>query len=374
MKIIVPIKSLISDDSFILNDIQFISNWEVQDYINSLSLINNNPTNMNTVIPDITGFNLDWFNGNMLAICKVNNMTEDDIFGLSHDQTISLISNICEKVNRTLDIIRVYQCNVAKQDMLPSFPGIIQGGFSSILIINENNEYIPLVCRINNLMFVEGVGLYLDDASSYSEDPLCKILYSEEDHYTFNLIRQAVKRLNEAMYIPDSNSRFVYLMTTLEVISSPEYIGFSEVRKIISALICSNRDEYLNTTHRLRDLSMIHRTAVVHNGKDIFDSSLEEMNKNLLFLQGIIVKSVYKIINSNAKTHEDFLAFIEEKKDLLGVQENEKIDEQALISELRNFYSGTEIFEVKYDDYFLLLENLKKNYLKKLHGNILKIN
>ncbi|MFC9539075.1 hypothetical protein ACFTQ7_04245 [Lysinibacillus sp. NPDC056959] len=133
----------------------------------------------------------------------------------SHEQMIVFAHNITEKINRTLDLIRIMQCNITEQEKLPSYPGICLDGFSSILLVNEKDEYIPFVYRMQKLSSVEGLGLYLEDVSDYDENPLYSVLYSNKPSYVSNTIRQAVKRLNEAMYIPDPNSQFVYLMSTL---------------------------------------------------------------------------------------------------------------------------------------------------------------
>ncbi|HDR4407856.1 TPA: hypothetical protein QCP93_001255 [Bacillus cereus] len=372
MKVVVPIKKLVSDEDFTLNNVEFIANGNIEEYLRELKVRGDYPLTRNTMLPSLVGFDFDWYYGGMLAIYEIPIMEEQEIF-LSHERLITFIRNITEKVNRTLDLIRVFLCNVTDQEKLPSYPGICSEGFSSILLVNNNNEYIPFVCKIHTLSVVEGLGLYLDDTSSYTEDPLYNILYGDVDTcYVFDIIRQAVKRLNQSMYIPDPNSRFVYLMSTLEVICSPEYIGFSEVRKIIAAIICSDKDLYLKFGDKLRELSEIHRTNVVHNGKDIFEEQFENMNKNLLLLQSIIVKCIYGLIKSGAKNEEEFFDFIEMKKSKLDVQPNQKLNKAELIHNILESYNG-QVIELENDVWVKVLNNLNKSFLKEIMEGKVKI-
>ncbi|WP_050399391.1 hypothetical protein [Bacillus mycoides] len=372
MKVVVPIKKLVSDEDFTLNNVEFIANDNIEEYLRGLKVRGDYPLTRNTMLPSLVGFDFDWYYGGMLAIYEIPIMDEQEIF-LSHERLITFIRNITEKVNRTLDLIRVFLCNVTDQEKLPSYPGICNEGFSSILLVNNNNEYIPFVCKIHTLSVVEGLGLYLDDTSSYTEDPLYNILYGDVGTcYVFDIIRQAVKRLNQSMYIPDPNSRFVYLMSTLEVICSPEYIGFSEVRKIIAAIICSDKDLYLKFGDKLRELSEIHRTNVVHNGKDIFEEQFENMNKNLLLLQSIIVKCIYGLIKSGAKSEEEFFDFIEMKKSKLDVQPNQKLNKAELIHNILESYNG-QVIELENDVWVKVLNNLNKSFLKEIMEGKVKI-
>ncbi|EJV43862.1 hypothetical protein IEK_05201 [Bacillus toyonensis] len=372
MKVVVPIKKIVSDEDFTLNNVEFIANDNIEEYLRGLKVRGDYPLTRNTMLPSLVGFDFDWYYGGMLAIYEIPITDEQEIF-LSHERLITFIRNITEKVNRTLDLIRVFLCNVTDQEKLPSYPGICSEGFSSILLVNNNNEYIPFVCKIHTLSVVEGLGLYLDDTSSYTEDPLYNILYGDVGTcYVFDIIRQAVKRLNQSMYIPDPNSRFVYLMSTLEVICSPEYIGFSEVRKIIAAIICSDKDLYLKFGDKLRELSEIHRTNVVHNGKDIFEEQFENMNKNLLLLQSIIVKCIYGLIKSGAKSEEEFFDFIEMKKSKLDVQPNQKLNKAELIHNILESYNG-QVIELENDVWVKVLNNLNKSFLKEIMEGKVKI-
>ncbi|MEH7249762.1 hypothetical protein V7114_23630, partial [Neobacillus niacini] len=183
--------------------------------------------------------------------------------------------------------------------------------------------------------------------------------------YVSTIIKQVVKRLNEAMYIPDPNSQFVYLMSTLEVICSPEYIGFSEVRQKIAAIVCSNKSSYLKMGDQLRELSEIYRTDVIHNGKDIFKEQFENMSRKLLFLQGLIVRCIYNLIASEAKSEEDFHNFVELKKTQLDVQPNPKLNKDDLIEEILQKYCS-DVIELDYNVWSRFLKNLNANFLKEI--------
>jgi hypothetical protein len=365
MKIVIPIKNLVSDEDFIFNDTHFISTFNTERYLNNLKIRDNYKLNKNTHLSELIGFDLSWYYGSMLALYEVPNFNEEDIIS-THEQLIIFMKNITEKLNRTLDLIRIRQCNVTEQEKLPSYPGICIDGFSSILLINDKNEYIPFVCRLHKMSVVEGMGLYLDDVSRYVEDPLYDVLYNDiEENYVSTIIKQVVKRLNEAMYIPDPNSQFVYLMSTLEVICSPEYIGFSEVRQKIAAIVCSNKSSYLKMGDQLRELSEIYRTDVIHNGKDIFKEQFENMSRKLLFLQGLIVRCIYNLIASEANSEEDFHNFVELKKTQLDVQPNPKLNKDDLIEEILQKYCS-DVIELDYNVWSRFLKNLNANFLKEI--------
>jgi hypothetical protein len=73
MKIVIPIKNLVSDDDFIFNDTQFISIFNTEKYLNNLKIRDNYKLNKNTHLPELIGFDLSWYYGSMLALYEVPN-------------------------------------------------------------------------------------------------------------------------------------------------------------------------------------------------------------------------------------------------------------------------------------------------------------
>ncbi len=59
-----------------------------------------------------------------------------------------------------------------------------------------------------------------------------------------------------------------------------------------------------------------------------------KFRKKLLGLQTLIVRCIYNLIESGAKSEEDFNNFIEKKKVQLGVQPNPKLNKNDLIKEI----------------------------------------
>lgn len=386
MKIIVPIKGFIIDESFTFNNIYFISMHEVPDTLSNLRKKYVEPIKPNQtqsysttdLIPNLTGFDLSWFESTTLAIIKVEQLEYDAY--LSNDDRKRFISYYMDKVNQTLDFFRVFQCTVSEQTSLPGIPSIMEDGYSVILLVNPQNEYIPLIDRLYNLSIVDGLGLYMDSdyqtISKYKSDILYSALFGESESYTNLVSKNAIRRLNEAMYIPDINSRFIYLMTTLEILSHPEYIHFSKVKQVILALTCSSKNNFHEQSKLMTDISQNYRTEVVHNGKSLLYLLPQGYNKLLNSLQGLIVRTVYAIVESGANSFEELEAYIEKRKIELEIKENPKIDASELINDIMAYYVPFNEITFTKDEFIEILESLKQPYLveyhKKVHPGALK--
>ncbi|MFC9539076.1 hypothetical protein ACFTQ7_04250 [Lysinibacillus sp. NPDC056959] len=78
MKIVVPLKNLVTDEDFLLNNIQFISTFSTEEYLNNLSIRDDYEKNKNTLLPDLIGFDLDWYYGKTLALIELSEINERD--------------------------------------------------------------------------------------------------------------------------------------------------------------------------------------------------------------------------------------------------------------------------------------------------------
>ncbi|MEK4510487.1 hypothetical protein [Paenibacillus sp. FSL K6-2524] len=85
------------------------------------------------------------------------------------------------------------------------------------------------------------------------------------------LSKLAIRRLSEAMYTPHIDSKFIYLMTTIETLTSREFLNFKKVKPKLLPLIVNTKKEYHTMSEELRGYSEGIRTEIVHNGKSLRD-------------------------------------------------------------------------------------------------------
>ncbi|MFC9539074.1 hypothetical protein ACFTQ7_04240 [Lysinibacillus sp. NPDC056959] len=119
----------------------------------------------------------------------------------------------------------------------------------------------------------------------------------------------------------------------------------------------------MKTGKKLRELSEVYRTDIVHNGIDMFKNEFEKMKHNLLFLERIIVKCVNKLIESEAKSEEEFYEYIEKRKLELDVQPNQKLDKDKLVEDILKMYNEEDVINLSYDEWSEILNNVNKNFL-----------
>lgn len=367
MKVVVPVRNLVSDEDFTFNNIKFISIFNSYEYLTELKYHEDYELNRNTVLPYLMKFDLDWYRKCTLAIVDMPDIEIKEIIA-SHEKSLQFMKNCGEIVNRTLDLIRFHVYNAENPLAIPSYPTVCQDDFSSVLLLNDNNEFIPIVGRLYGVSVVEGVGLYLDDVTRYKNDPLYDILYNSEEYYLSSMLRKVMKRANEAMYISDPNTKLVYLMTTMEVINSSEFHQFKVVRKNIAAIISSNIHEYESMAPKMIQLSEEYRTDIVHNGIEVLKENDKLTIANINYVYGIIAQCVIKLAKSGAKSETDVQLYIEKRKVELGVKDEVKILKEQLIERFFNRY-GTESIELEHESLKKILENLNYNFLKRIVEN-----
>ncbi len=249
---------------------------------------------------------------------------EEGYFNNSKEEDEQLLLLACNKVDRVLDIIRVMYCRMDNPLMNPGLPGLTPSGYSAVAIVrpDDSKRYRIIGTRLYGLTLVNGLGLELDNYeidSIFKNSSLLDIALNCSNKYVPLLCKSILKRLSEAMYIPLIDSKFTYLMTTLEIIASPKYINFKKVKSKITPLIANNKQSYHQLSEELRVLSEEIRTEIVHNGKSLVEIQKDNYKKILLNLQSIIVKCAIAMSQSGCESIENIAEYREKRKKELGI-------------------------------------------------------
>jgi len=318
MEIVMPIKNLLVYEDFEIRGIRFISNKNSTRYLRNLGSMSLNISNnclLNYLI-DTYPCLIHEFSGKVLAICEVDTEKMENVFS-AYGKIIEFGENYAELVDEALDIIRYQFCNVTRLEDLPMYPGIFSEGTSGFLLVYEDETYTPLTYKIHLIGIVEQPGLEIDNVKTISDEPLFSF-FNDEKSSSFSsiLVRKIMRRLSKSMYIYDPNVRFVYLMTTVEIVSSmDEYRQSKCVKKLIGKLISPIQKDYENVTKRMEKYFHDYRTEIVHNGKDIFGPNRKLLfEPNLLDLQTILARVIEVLVTNDFQNEKDYLSFIEEKQ------------------------------------------------------------
>lgn len=226
----------------------------------------------------------------------------------SKDEDEMMLMEACNRIEQVMDIVRVNFCRMDNSLMNPGIAGLLSTGYSGMILISpdEENEYRIIGNRFYSLTMVNGIGLDLDEQQIdiLLQSDFSNMLMDEEPNAIKKLSKLALRRLSEAMYIPHIDSKFIYLMTTIDTLASREYLNFKGVKSKIVPFIVKSKVEYHALCEELRGYSEGIRTEIVHNGKLIADVSTE-YKKILLRLQFIIVRYVLALNNSECSTEEE---------------------------------------------------------------------
>lgn len=234
-----------------------------------------------------------------------------------------LVNQISAKADSALDYFRLQECRVGKYDTLPGIAGITINGFKVVFQFDyESNQMFQHPGEVS-FMVRAGIGLMPSsepDKKIYS-DPLYICCYGDRNDEVFNTCKNALRRVSEAMYMNNLSTAFIYLMSTIEMIASPEYIKFQEAKKKILPFISESKGRYENLSDYLFDLSKNKRTDMVHNGKSIYQlyDSMALIENELFKLTGIIVQYVEEVIKLDIKTREELETKRLELKSSLGI-------------------------------------------------------
>lgn len=231
---------------------------------------------------------------------------KDDFFEpTTVDQNYYFINKLSQKADRTLDIIRINENNFGVPEQLPGIPGITSNGWQ----VAEQLTDHKLRTINGKVMFMirEGIGLYpIDLSSNIYEDKLYNCLYVTSNEINL-LFREAIHRVSESMYMNNLNTSFVYLLSTLEMLSSREYLNFKKTKSKILPFISYSKYQYHKCSEYLRNISENLRTEIIHNGKSIFDlyDNYEDVYKLLNWIKLIIIEYISNIVKKNIQTFND---------------------------------------------------------------------
>ncbi|HHD6348954.1 TPA: hypothetical protein ACOT5Y_002035 [Staphylococcus aureus] len=231
---------------------------------------------------------------------------KDDFFEpTTVDQNYYFINKLSQKADRTLDIIRINENNFGVPEQLPGIPGITSNGWQ----VAEQLTDHKLRTINGKVMFMirEGIGLYpIDLSSNIYEDKLYNCLYVTSNEINL-LFREAIHRVSESMYMNNLNTSFVYLLSTLEMLSSREYLNFKKTKSKILPFISYSKYQYHKCSEYLRNISENLRTEIIHNGKSIFDlyDNYEDVYKLLNWIKLIIIEYISNIVKNNIQTFDD---------------------------------------------------------------------
>ncbi|MCJ8084513.1 hypothetical protein [Staphylococcus aureus] len=231
---------------------------------------------------------------------------KDDFFEpTTVDQNYYFINKLSQKADRTLDIIRINENNFGVPEQLPGIPGITSNGWQ----VAEQLTDHKLRTINGKVMFMirEGIGLYpINLSSNIYEDKLYNCLYVTSNEINL-LFREAIHRVSESMYMNNLNTSFVYLLSTLEMLSSREYLNFKKTKSKILPFISYSKYQYHKCSEYLRNISENLRTEIIHNGKSIFDlyDNYEDVYKLLNWIKLIIIEYISNIVKKNIQTFDD---------------------------------------------------------------------
>ncbi|HDW7905907.1 TPA: hypothetical protein RM744_001504 [Staphylococcus aureus] len=231
---------------------------------------------------------------------------KDDFFEpTTVDQNYYFINKLSQKADRTLDIIRINENNFGVPEQLPGIPGITSNDWQ----VAEQLTDHKLRTINGKVMFMirEGIGLYpIDLSSNIYEDKLYNCLYVTSNEINL-LFREAIHRVSESMYMNNLNTSFVYLLSTLEMLSSREYLNFKKTKSKILPFISYSKYQYHKCSEYLRNISENLRTEIIHNGKSIFDlyDNYEDVYKLLNWIKLIIIEYISNIVKKNIQTFDD---------------------------------------------------------------------
>nr|WP_162651067.1 hypothetical protein [Staphylococcus aureus]NDR27869.1 hypothetical protein [Staphylococcus aureus] len=231
---------------------------------------------------------------------------KDDFFEpTTVDQNYYFINKLSQKADRTLDIIRINENNFGVPEQLPGIPGITSNGWQ----VAEQLTDHKLRTINGKVMFMirEGIGLYpIDLSSNIYEDKLYNCLYVTSNEINL-LFREAIHRVSESMYMNNLNTSFVYLLSTLEMLSSREYLNFKKTKSKILPFISYSKYQYHKCSEYLRNISENLRTEIIHNGKSIFDlyDNYEDVYKLLNWIKLIIIEYISNLVKKNIQTFDD---------------------------------------------------------------------
>ncbi|MCU6796813.1 hypothetical protein OB236_32280 [Paenibacillus sp. WQ 127069] len=336
MKALIPIDNFNIEKPFILGGINFIPASEYQNVMlkqknmaipklvitDKLSAYEYTDESLRDLGSILTGIQIEDVWSMTVAVIELN-WSDTGYYSNNKREDEKMLMDACNVVDRVLDVVRVSFSRMDNPLMNPGIPGLLRTGYSGMIIINPDteNEYRIVGSRLYGLTMVSGIGLDLnnDNIDSLVEDEFISVLECDDGNYVSLLSKLALKRLSEAMYIPLIDSKFIYLMTTIETLASQQYLPFKKVKPRIIPLLVNTKEQYHSMSEELRIFSEDIRTEIVHNGKSLTDIQNNEYKKILLKLQSIIARLALALYKSNCSTEEELDNYRQQKMENMGI-------------------------------------------------------
>ncbi len=324
MKVLIPIPSLIIDNAMLLGDIILIPH----EYFERDEVEYDTKVFDDTKIAEIESI-MDFCKEEYETECYKYTLamfeydfTEKEYCNPVPDEEFVLLEKLCYKVDRALDFIRLNYCQIGSQEAMPGIPGIVNGFRRGVVVDLGSNRCRGILGSVYSLYIQPGIGCYGDINSPENDGPdMYRYLFCNRNDEVYINCRTALARINEAMYMNNLNSAFVYLMSTLEMLASREYLNFKNVKSRLLPFLASSKSEYHALSEELCHISEDIRTEIVHNGKSIFDLMENERKaKKLLFrLTSKIVLYCKEVIETGIISFDDLEIEREKRKKALGI-------------------------------------------------------
>lgn len=244
------------------------------------------------------------FVNSTLAITSFENFKYDNT-----QQSFHSVNKLCEKIDRSLDYLRLIECNIGNFETLPGLPGIMDDGFKNVFKLDLESGLFEMVPGEVTFFLRKGIGL-MPSREPNASDLISlrhECIFSDRDDEVFLNCRAALTRINEAMYMHNLNTAFIYLTTTLEMLAdNSKFINFKKVKPRILPFISKSKGEYLRLSEYLVGISQGKRTEIVHNGKSIHDlyENPNQVIAELFRITALIVSYVEVVMSLGIDTFE----------------------------------------------------------------------
>lgn len=301
LKFIIPIQNLMIERIIQVGEFTFLPShfYDIQMELTNIELITNDERDKIFDILNPCAHEYQKFYCNYVIVLFEYPFTEEEFQQNVPVEEFHFLDKLCYKVDRALDYFRLAQCYFGNREILPGIPGII-GNFQRGIVIDTNKGLSrELLGFVYNIYSNPGIGLDVD-LYDFEDDALYRIISdSGRTDIVFTRCRSALARVNESYYFSNLNTSFVYLMSTLEMLVSEEYIGFKKVKTYITAFTANSKSDYNNKCNRLKSISKDIREQVVHNGKSLFDiiEDHREIYKLLNYLVGLIISYCVEVVS-----------------------------------------------------------------------------
>ncbi|WP_214691565.1 MULTISPECIES: hypothetical protein [unclassified Exiguobacterium] len=243
---------------------------------------------------------------------------------VNFEEAFLYVNEICEKIDRSMDYFRLKECQIGNFDTLPGLAGMLNDGYKNVFKVNTKTNHYEMISGEVTIMLRKGIGMMPSrEPSSYDLNSLdYKLIFSDREDEVFLNCRAALTRINEAMYMHNLNTAFIYLMTTLEMLADKdEMLQFQKVKSKIIPFIVESKKEYHRLSSEMVNLSKHKRTEIVHNGKNIFElyENQNQVKRELFNLTGIIIEYVRAVYKTDMKSFDSLDYIRKEIIETLGV-------------------------------------------------------